>query len=143
MVCIYCGHQTDVYNSRPKAKNPAVWRRRRCQVCVAQFTTTELPDYSTAILVRASDRIHLEPFSRDMLLVSILKSVDYRNDALQCATELTATIIGRLLGTKKAMDGVLSTKDIAEVAQQTLKRFDPPAGSAYKAFHQKALRPSL
>ena len=139
MVCIYCGHETEVYNSREKTRNPSVWRRRRCVACVAQFTTHELPDYSSALVVIGTTG-KLYPFSRDKLFLSLYKALEYRQDALRVATELTATVIGKLLRNKKAPDGALSMSAIAEVAHLTLKRFDAPAAHTYKAFHSSALR---
>ena len=41
MFCIKCFHaKTNVVNSRPKKKNPTVWRRRKCASCNYTFTTT-------------------------------------------------------------------------------------------------------
>ena len=139
MVCIYCSGQTEVYNSRDRARNPSVWRRRRCKYCVAQFSTLELPDYATSLVVKGL-RGKLYPFSRDKLFLSLYKALEYRHDAVDTATDLTETVIGRLLRTKKAPGGLLMMKDIASAAYLTLKRFDPPAAHTYKAFHASALR---
>ena len=139
MVCIYCGRNTDIYNTRPKSRNPSVWRRRRCPACVAQFTTLELPDYRGALVVEGV-RGKLYPFSRDKLFLSLYKALEYRHDAVDTATDLTETVIGRLLRTKKAPDGLLMMRDIAGAAYLTLKRFDPPAAHTYEAFHASALK---
>lgn len=139
MVCIYCGQDTEVYNSRVKTRNPSVWRRRRCQACVAQFTTLELPDYRASLVVEGVGG-KLYPFSRDKLFLSLFKALEYRRDALNSATELTSTVIGRLLRTKKTSDGLIRMSAIAETAHTVLKRFDPPAAHTYKAYHQSSLR---
>lgn len=141
MVCIYCGHETEVYNSRVKARTPSVWRRRRCQACVAQFTTVELPDYAGAIVVRslAGD---LSPFSRDKLFLSLYRSLSHREDALQSATELTGTLIGKLLRGKTHKDGTLVSSSIATHSYQILRRYDLLAANSYKAYHLRALKPS-
>lgn len=139
MVCIYCDAQTEVYNSRDRARNPSVWRRRRCKSCVAQFSTLELPDYSTSLAVEGL-RGKLYPFSRDKLFLSLLKALNHRHDALPSATSLTDTVIGQLLRRKKTTaSGVLEMYDIARTAHQTLKRYDPLAAHTYKAYHQVAL----
>jgi transcriptional regulator NrdR family protein len=140
MVCIYCGHDTEVTNSRSKTRNASVWRRRACKSCVAQFTTIELPDYTTAISVESSDNTKLRAFSRDELFLSLYKSLGHRKDALSSATALTNTVIGRLLNKKLAKDGSMSTKDLAKTAYEVLKRFDPLAAHTYKAYHQSLLR---
>ncbi len=139
MVCIYCGCDTAVFNSRARRKNPSVWRRRRCNACVAQFTTIELPDYSSVLVVEgASGKLY--PFSRDKLYLSIHRSVSHRQDAVVVATELTSTIISRLLSTRQAKDGLITMKSIAEAAHTTLGRFDGPAANTYFAYHQKHLQ---
>lgn len=139
MVCIYCGHDTEVYNSRVKTRNPSVWRRRRCTACVAQFTTIELPDYQTALVVEGVGG-KLYPFNRDKLYLSLYKALEYRQDAVDSATELTETVIGKLLRNKKAPDGLLKMTDIAGTAYTVLKRFDAPSAHTYKAFHASALK---
>lgn len=139
MVCIYCGHETEVYNSRERARNPSVWRRRRCSLCVAQFTTEELPDYRTSLVVKGQDH-KLYPFNRDKLFLSLHSALGHRQDALTPATELTSTVIGSLLRKKRAPDGLLTISVLAKQTHQTLKRFDPLAAHTYKAYHQTALK---
>lgn len=139
MVCIYCSRNTEVYNSRAKSRNPSVWRRRKCTACVAQFTTIELPDYTTALLVEGRSG-KLYPFLRDKLFLSVHRSLGHRQDAAVSATELTSTIIGRLLRTRKAENGVITMKAIAESAFLTLRRFDKPAANTYFAYHQTLLK---
>ncbi len=141
MNCIYCDCGTEVTNSRAKARNPSVWRRRRCNTCVAQFSTLERPDYATALVVEGI-RGKLYPFSRDKLFLSLYKSLGHRQDALNSATELTDTIIGRLLRQRQAPDGLLQMAAIAHAAHITLKRYDPLAAHTYKAYHQAALKGS-
>ncbi|CAN5449402.1 hypothetical protein BH10PAT3_BH10PAT3_4280 [soil metagenome] len=140
MICIYCGNETEVTNSRANARTPSVWRRRACKACDAQFTTVELPDYAKALVVTGLNKKHIYPFSRDKLLISLYQAVGHRKDALVSATALTGTVIGRLLSKKYVINGALSTKDISCVAYQALKRFDPLAAATYKAYHQVALR---
>lgn len=140
MVCIYCGSETEVTNSRSKAKTPSVWRRRACKSCVAQFTTTELPDYEKSLLVLGIDNKKLYPFSRDKLFLSLYKSLGHRQDALNSSTALTSTIIGRLLNKKHVANGAISSFNISIVTYETLKRFDPLAATTYKAYHLATLR---
>lgn len=140
MVCIYCGFETEVTNSRAKARTPSVWRRRACKECVAQFTTTELPDYAKALLVVVAGGKKLLPFSRDKLFLSMHKSLGHRTDALDSSTALTATVIGRLLNKKFVIGGALTTQNISKIAYEALKRYDPLAAATYKAYHQVALK---
>lgn len=140
MVCIYCHSETEVTNSRSKARNPSVWRRRACKSCDAQFTTLELPSYDSALTVQGQDKKHLYPFSRDKLLLSLHQALGHRKTALDDATALTGTVIGRLFQRKLFKKGVLGVNDLSVVAHEVLKRFDPLAAATYKAYHQKALR---
>ena len=91
MVCIYCGGNTRVTNSRSSKKNPGIWRRRHCDNCNAIFTTSESPDLSVSISVIKREG-SLETFSIDDLYVSIFKSLSHRREALNDARHLTNTI---------------------------------------------------
>lgn len=139
MICIYCGNKTEVYNTRERKRSPSVWRRRRCISCVAQFSTIEMPDYGSNLVVEGL-RGKLYPFSRDKLFLSLHKALGHRQDALNSATELTETIISSLLKNNHAPEGLLEIEDIAKTAYQTLGRYDPLAAATYKAYHQTALR---
>lgn len=138
MVCIYCGCETEVYNSRERARNPSVWRRRRCNGCVAQFSTYEFPDYETSLAV-AGAHGKMYPFRRDKLFLSLYKALGHRSDAEHSATEITATIIGQILRSRQISDGVVHRGVLAQAAHKTLKRYDPLAAHTYKAYHQAAL----
>lgn len=137
MVCIYCGADTEVYNSRPKARQPLVWRRRRCLNCVAQFTTHELPEYATALIV-SRGKI-LSPFERDKLFLSIYRACGHRNDSQTAAANLTNTVLGKIARNKLALGGKLEIRQLAVLVHITIKRFDPLAASTYKAYHQEWL----
>lgn len=139
MVCIFCSSETEVKNSRSKAKTPSVWRRRVCKVCVAQFSTIELPDYARALRVEMPGNKKPIAFSRDRLFLSLQKSLAHRADAVDAASALSATVISRLLKLRHK-DGVYSSQDIAKRAYEILKRFDPLAAHTYKAYHQASLK---
>ena len=65
MVCIYCGGETKVTNSRLQKRNNQVWRRRQCLECKGVFTTHEAVDLSSALLIDKSGAP--EPFISDLL----------------------------------------------------------------------------
>jgi transcriptional regulator NrdR family protein len=138
MVCIYCAYETDVTNSRERARNPSVWRRRSCKACVAQFSTIELPDYQKALVVRGSGK-KLHPFSRDKLFLSLYKSLGHRSDARDSATELTETLIGRVLRSKRDEPSMIERTQLAQITFTTLKRYDALSAHTYKAYHQTSL----
>ena len=132
MVCVYCGGDTGVVNSRSQRKKNQVWRRRRCLSCGATFSTEESAQHELAWLVRTGS--HSRPFSRDKLFLSLYKSCEHRKTALEDAKGLTDTIIGKLPA--QVANGVVASRDIAQVAQVALNRFDKAASVHYQAFHQ-------
>lgn len=139
MVCIYCNHETEVYNSRERKRNPSVWRRRRCKACVAQFSTNETPDYATGFAVSGQNK-KLYPFSRDELFLSLYRALGHRKDCRESATELTSTAIGSIIRAQIIVDGVINIKDLTQYTHKILKRYDSLAAHTYKAYHQAHLK---
>lgn len=134
MVCVYCGGQTEVVNSRLKRKDNQVWRRRHCVGCGATFSTQESVQYELVWLVQRGHGSRPEPFSRDKLFMSLYKSCEHRETALQDAQALTDTVIGKL--SAHVTNGTLTSRDIAQVAQVALNRFDKAASVYYQSFHK-------
>ncbi len=133
MVCVQCGSETQVINSRPQKRLNQVWRRRRCNSCQTVFTTEETVQYKAIWMVKGDPKSKLEPFSRDKLLLSLHKSCEHRQTAVEDARALTDTVIIKLRD--QARDGVISKRGIAQVAQVALNRFDVAASVHYSAFH--------
>jgi transcriptional repressor NrdR len=131
MVCIYCGSETQVTNSRHQKRANQVWRRRKCVNCGAIFSTLEGVNTSQALSVQKKNG--LEPFSRDTLLITVYDSLRHRKTALQDATALTSTIISTL--TPLADNAVIDRDVIVTVTITILQRFDKPAATHYQAFH--------
>lgn len=131
MICINCFHnKTKVTNSRPHKLNPAVWRRRQCPKCQTIFTTYERPALEDKLIL-GHDR-KSTPFSIGKLTVSIAKSFLHDKEAAdQHSYFLAQTIETKLL----LMAKELSVDDIASVAHQTLKEFDPVSAIQYAAQH--------
>ncbi len=132
MVCIYCSGKTDVFNSRHQKRLNQVWRRRRCMVCNAAFTTIEAADPSQTVRVRRNS--HLEPLSREVILLSVYDSLRHRKTAVHDATALTATIVSTLYNL--ASNAVIERDQIVEATAAVLERFDTVAATHYRAFHQ-------
>jgi transcriptional repressor NrdR len=134
MVCIYCSGKTKVSNSRSSAKAIMTWRRRECLGCKAVVTTREQIDLREAL--RVSDGSNrLQPFQRDKLLISLHSGLTHRKSALTDATELTDTVISRLMAVQSK--GIVDTKEIAAAAYRTLEKFDPVSGVHYQAHYFK------
>jgi transcriptional regulator NrdR family protein len=131
MVCIYCGAETSVTNSRKQIRKNDVWRRRVCDQCQATVTTIEKINLETALVV-TSQNAH-ERFSRDRLFISIYESCKHRNDAQRSATALTDTVIALLY--PLIHDASITRADIVKTTVDVLHHFDKPASVHYKAFH--------
>jgi transcriptional repressor NrdR len=132
MVCVQCGQNTRVTNSRLQKRSNHVWRRRYCETCGTIFSTLEIPDYAVTWLVKGSDGRHL-PYLRDKLFLSLYNSCQHRPTAVRDATELTDTIMRQLAG--HVSGSVLLADQIRITAQTALDRFDQAAGVHYRAFH--------
>lgn len=131
MVCVYCGNDTNVVNSRLQKRNNTVWRRRVCKECQATVTTLEKIDLETAVIV--IDKTVHTPFSRDKLFISIFDSCKHRTTAQKDATALTDTIISSLY--PLISDASINVETIKQTSADILKRFDKAAAVQYAAYH--------
>ena len=137
MVCIYCGKDTKVINSRLQRRANQVWRRRKCLTCNSVFSSLEASDLSLSLSFRTShispNRTYLQPFQRDVLFMSILDSCKHRKTAVSDATALTGTVLSKL---RPLMTGaVIDREEVVKTTYQILKRFDKAASVQYLAFH--------
>jgi len=132
MVCIYCGGDTSVSNSRSQTKTNQVWRRRHCLDCDGLFTSIEVADLASSILYK-KDKRHVEPFERDKLFISIYESCKHRKDAPRAATALTTTVLSKLLAQIETAS--LSREKVIDVSSIVLKHFDKAAATQYLAYH--------
>ena len=133
MVCIQCGGETSVSNSRHQKRLNQVWRRRLCKKCGAVFTTEESADYGGSWAVQGRSGT-LSPFSRDKLLLSLHRSLQHRKNAVQDASALADTVIKKL--SSLVTGGRLESQQITHAVQVALNRFDKAASVHYAAFHQ-------
>lgn len=132
MVCLYCGQQTRVTNSRAQRRLQAVWRRRHCTNCGATFTTQERADLSASVVFKDRDGV-LKPFDGQTLFLSLYNSLRHRPQPQQDAAALTNTVISRLL--PQAHGASLSRTQVVTAVAEVLKHFDKAAQVQYLAFH--------
>jgi transcriptional regulator NrdR family protein len=92
----------------------------------------EAPQHELAWIVRHGKRS--EPFSRDKLFLSLYRSCEHRPAALKDAAALTDTVMWRLAA--QARDGALEGRDIVQITQVALNRFDKAASVHYQARHK-------
>lgn len=133
MKCYYCGGETSVTNSRPQKRSNKIWRRRRCDNCQNIVSTLEAVDYGASLSFKPKSG-KLQPFSRDILFVSVLDSLKHRKAAVSDATALTDASLAKLM---VCMDssGAIDRDSLTFQVQLLLHRFDPAAGVQYAAFH--------
>ncbi len=132
MVCIYCGSDTRVTNSRAQKRANHVWRRRQCTDCEAIFTSTEETDLSKSVVV-VSPSGAFSAFQRDKLMLSVYDALRHRKTAQTDASALTDTIISKVLTASDA--GSVTQGMITDITARTLKAFDNAAATHYAAFH--------
>ena len=131
MVCVYCGKDTEVANSRAAKKSPSVWRRRRCENCESIFSTREKPDLSLSIKVQNHSG-DFEPFSEDKLFLSIKDSLSHRKSSLSASRQLSDTVVSKLM---PKMHGQITRQEIISTTYPIIRRFDRPAATYYKSHH--------
>lgn len=131
MVCIYCGGETKVTNSRLQKRNNQVWRRRQCLTCGSVFTTHEVLELELALSVESNGR--LRPFLTDLLLKELMLALKDRKDVYTASREVLGTIVRRLLALPQKP--VFTPADISKASAEVLKRFDKQAYLRYTAEH--------
>lgn len=132
MVCVYCGGPTRVTNSRQQRRTNTTWRRRECRQCGGIFTTQEAVKLEGALLVINSQN-SVEPFSREVLWLSLHDSLGHRKQPITDATGLTDTVMSRLW--PLVSQATLTTAQIKQASTEVLKRFDKAAATHYQAYH--------
>jgi len=132
MVCVQCGKNTQVFNSRPQKRFNKIWRRRRCVACKSVFTTVESALYDELWVVEDQNKA-IKPFSRDKLFLSLHSSLSHRKTAIGDAGALTDTIIKKLA--TYSSNGKLKSSDIIKSTEVALNRFDKLASAHYRAHH--------
>lgn len=132
MVCIYCGGELAVNNSRPQKRNNQIWRRRQCQQCSAIFTTHEAIEAKSSLMVQPVNR-PLEGFAPDKLFTELLLALQNRKSCYEDAREVVSTVVNRLI--KLPSNPVFTTTDISRETAAILKRLDKQAWMRYQAEH--------
>jgi transcriptional repressor NrdR len=131
MVCIYCGGETKVTNSRLQRRNNHVWRRRECLACHSVFTTHESVQLESALSVIKHGRN--EPFLADLLLNELMRALSHRKDVYTASREVMATVIKKLLALPQKPR--FEPADISKTTAAVLIRFDRRAYLRYLADH--------
>lgn len=131
MVCIYCGGETKVTNSRLQKRNNQVWRRRQCLACQAVFTTHETIELDSVLSVKHNGQNR--PFLADLLLKELMLALSHRKDVYIASREVLATVVRQLL--RLPQKPLFSPADISQTTAEVLQRFDRRAYLRYLADH--------
>ncbi|MBI5357414.1 hypothetical protein HZB74_01020 [Candidatus Saccharibacteria bacterium] len=131
MICIFCGHETKVNNSRSKINSSSTWRRRECLNCEGVFTTKEKPDLTVAIKVIESSG-KFKAFSEDKLFISVYECLSHKENSLKASKSLIDTVLEKILPIK---GNKIKASTLAEETYRVLRRYDKATALIYKARH--------
>ena len=122
MKCPFCNNKTEVYNSRRSHQATQTWRRRRCLTCNKSFTTREKVDFNGIVQVKNGDS--REPYSRERLLLSIVRASDKLNLPLHMLLELTDSVELELKNHQFFEKNTQKVTMISEVTMTLLARYN-------------------
>jgi transcriptional repressor NrdR len=134
MKCPFCGHTEDrVVDSRVGREGEFIRRRRECLECHRRYTTYEyIEDVLPHVVKRDGRR---EPFDRQKLRGSILKSCEKRSVGVQAVDDVVAAIEAVL---HERAEKEISSLELGEMVMEHLQRLDQVAyvrfASVYRQF---------
>lgn len=122
---------TKVTNSRPRKKQPAIWRRRVCPQCGSYFTTYERPSLADNKVIYLANG-HTSTFNLGKLILSIAKAFSHMPQEAEYNALWLAQTVEDTLSTEHT---TITAEDIEAVTHTVLKRFDELAAVQYAAQH--------
>lgn len=134
MKCPFCGYSDDkVIDSRASSEGSAVRRRRECLECGKRFTTYEVVEEMSLLVVKKDGR--RQPFDRKKISAGIQKACEKRPISSEKIEELVAALEREI--TRKFEREVSSTS-IGELVMDKLTGLDEVAyvrfASVYRQF---------
>jgi transcriptional repressor NrdR len=134
MKCPFCGHTEDrVVDSRVGREGEFIRRRRECLKCRRRYTTYEYIEDVLPHVVKRDNR--REPFDRQKLRGSILKSCEKRSVGVQAVDDVVADIEARL---HERAEKEISSLELGELVMEHLQKLDQVAyvrfASVYRQF---------
>ena len=128
MKCPFCSAETKVTDTRDMES--FIRRRRECEQCGRRFTTHEKAEISLMVVKKDGRR---EPYSREKMLVGILKACEKRPVTKDAIDGMISAIESEL----RESDEVESNR-IGEIVMKHLKALDKIAyirfASVYRSF---------
>jgi transcriptional repressor NrdR len=134
MKCPFCGYSDDkVIDSRASSEGSAVRRRRECLECGKRFTTYEVVEELSLLVVKKDGR--RQPFDRKKIAAGIQKACEKRPISSEKIEEVVATLEREI--TRK-FDREVSSTSIGELVMDKLAGLDEVAyvrfASVYRQF---------
>src|SRR5205809_1132239 len=134
MKCPFCGHTEDrVVDSRVGRDGEFIRRRRECLKCHRRYTTYEYIEDVLPHVVKRDNR--REPFDRQKLRGSILKSCEKRSVGVQAVDDVVADIEARL---HERAEKEISSLELGDMVMEHLQKLDQVAyvrfASVYRQF---------
>ena len=130
MKCPTCGYEdSKVIDSRPVEENNSIKRRRECLSCHARFTTYEIIDQTTPVVLKKDGSREL--FDKNKLAAGLYKACEKRPvDAKAVADEIEAMVQG-------SMKSEITSHRIGEMAMEKLRQLDPVAYVRFASVHRE------
>jgi len=133
MKCPFCGYKEDkVIDSRETAGGVQIRRRRECLKCGKRFTTYEIVEKKSLIVVKKDGR--REKFNEEKILRGIQKACEKRPVSTEKIEEIVIEIEQEL---RQRFDREFSSKDIGKLVIKKLKEMDKIAYIRFASVYQE------
>ena len=134
MKCPFCGDQeSKVVDSRRSEDGNSIRRRRECLACQRRFTTYEIVESLTIIVVKRDGS--RQAFDRNKILNSMVRAFNKRQVAVEDLDRITTEIEQTI---QNSLEREVSTDKIGEMVMERIKPLDEVAyirfASVYRRF---------
>jgi len=134
MHCPFCGHVDDkVIDSRASSEGTSVRRRRECLACGKRFTTYEVVEEMSLLVVKKDGR--RQPFDRKKISNGVQKACEKRPISSERIEELVTNVEREIY---RKFEREVSSRDIGALLMDKLALLDEVAyvrfASVYRQF---------
>ncbi len=129
MKCPFCANKTKIYNSRATQGKTQTWRRHQCLTCNQTFTTKERIDWTGKVRVQSTKGT--QPYSRERLLLSIVRATTNQTFPSGAISDLTDTIELELQKNSFFVGKNQPAEIITHVSTTVIHRYNPNLALQY------------
>lgn len=123
MKCPFCGDQeSKVVDSRHSEDGLSIRRRRECMRCQRRFTTYEVVEMLSIIVVKRNGS--RQPFDRNKILSSMIRAFDKRKVDMKDLDRITTEIEQSIQNT---LEREVTSDELGEMVMEKLKYLDEVA----------------